>query len=313
MKNSKNFPIVEITNRICKRIVVDFVPYKIRNAFIENRHLKKYNSFFYQRIKQNKDLKDSHKGERCFIFGNGPSLAKINFKHFENEFTFTMNQLTRNKNFHDLKTNFHFWSDERFFHLDPSKSEDKELLEVILNVNEKNRRPAVFFDITATSLIKQNNLDSLMDLHFFDCDGARKNKSVKQNIDVSKPIPNMPTTVFYAIWFAVYMGFSKIYLLGCDCSGFVSTAFTKLQSAEKSLYAYKISENEKKRMEKIAKQTSLRNELQSYVYIFDYYAYMKQYCNYRGIDLINCTYGGLLEELPKVSIDDILPNTLVSD
>ena len=46
-----------------------------------------------------------------------------------------MNQLTRNKNFHDLKTNFHFWSDERFFHLDSSKPEDKELLDVILNVN----------------------------------------------------------------------------------------------------------------------------------------------------------------------------------
>lgn len=311
MTNSKNNQFTKITNRIFRRIVIDFVPYNIRNKFIESRHLKKYENDFYKRIRQNKNLKDSHKGERCFIFGNGPSLAKINFKNFENEFTFTMNQLTRNKNFHDLKTNFHFWSDERFFHLDSSKPEDKELLDVILNVNEQNRKPAVFFDITATSLIKQNNLDSLMDLHFFDCDGARKNKGVKQTIDVSRPIPNMPTTVFYAIWFAVYMGFSKIYLLGCDCSGFISTAFSKLETAEKSLYAYKISENEKKRMEKIAKQTSLRNELQSYVHIFDYYKYMKEYCNLRGVDLINCTSCGLLEELPKLSIDEILPNTLI--
>lgn len=293
--------------------MVDFIPYKLRNNFKENRHLAKYGNVFYKQIKQNKYLKDSHKGERCFIFGNGPSLGKINFKNFENEFTFTMNQLTRNKDFYNLKTNFHFWSDERFFHLDSSKPEDNELLNVILNVNEPNRKPAVFFDISAINLIKQNNLESLMDLHFFDCDGAQNKKGSNQNIDVSQPIPNMPTTVFYAIWFAVYMGFSKIYLLGCDCTGFISTAFSKLENAEKSLYAYKISENEKKRMEKIAKNTSLRNELQSYVHIFDYYEYMKEYCNFRGIDLINCTPGGLLEELPRISIDEILPNTLISE
>lgn len=313
MMNYIGNSFVEILRRIFRRLIVEFIPYTIRNKVAEHSHYKKYKTDFYKQIKQNKALKNSHKGERCFIFGNGPSLSKLNFKNFENEFTFTMNQLTRNKDFHKLKTNFHFWSDERFFHLDISKTEDKELLSVILNVNDGSKKPSVFFDITASQLIKQFKLDSVMDLHFFDCDGAIKNRGHRQNIDVSCPIPNMPTTVFYSIWFAVYMGFSKIYLLGCDCSGFISTAFSKLDLAENSLYAYKISKNEKKRMEKIAKQTSLRNELQSYVHIFDDYKYMRQYCNYRGVDLFNCTSGGLLEELPRLSIDEVLPNTLISD
>ncbi len=38
-------------------------------------------------------LKDSHKGERCFILGNGPSLAKTDLSRLKNEFTLGMNRI----------------------------------------------------------------------------------------------------------------------------------------------------------------------------------------------------------------------------
>ena len=43
-------------------------------------------------IKKLRALKDSHKGERCFIIGNGPSLKNTNLKKLENEFTIGMNR-----------------------------------------------------------------------------------------------------------------------------------------------------------------------------------------------------------------------------
>ena len=38
-------------------------------------------------------LKDSHKGERCFIIGNGPSLKNMDLSKLQGEFTFGLNRI----------------------------------------------------------------------------------------------------------------------------------------------------------------------------------------------------------------------------
>jgi uncharacterized Rossmann fold enzyme len=38
-------------------------------------------------------LKDSHRGERCFIIGNGPSLRQTDLTRLRNEYTFGMNRI----------------------------------------------------------------------------------------------------------------------------------------------------------------------------------------------------------------------------
>ena len=40
-----------------------------------------------------KAIKDIHKGERCFIIGNGPSLKKMDLSPLKNEYTFGMNRI----------------------------------------------------------------------------------------------------------------------------------------------------------------------------------------------------------------------------
>jgi hypothetical protein len=46
-----------------------------------------------QSIKGLKKLQNIHHGERCFILGNGPSLAKTDLSHLKNEFTFGLNRI----------------------------------------------------------------------------------------------------------------------------------------------------------------------------------------------------------------------------
>lgn len=43
-------------------------------------------------IKKLRQLKDTHKGERCFIIGNGPSLKNTDLKKLRTEFTIGMNR-----------------------------------------------------------------------------------------------------------------------------------------------------------------------------------------------------------------------------
>ena len=44
-------------------------------------------------IEQLKTLKDSRKGQRCFIIGNGPSLRETDLSKLKNEFTLGMNRI----------------------------------------------------------------------------------------------------------------------------------------------------------------------------------------------------------------------------
>lgn len=44
-------------------------------------------------IRQLAALKDAHRGQRCFIIGNGPSLKKTDLSHLRNEYTFGMNRI----------------------------------------------------------------------------------------------------------------------------------------------------------------------------------------------------------------------------
>lgn len=44
-------------------------------------------------IKRLESLKDVHRGERCFVIGNGPSLNETDVSRLENEYTFGMNRV----------------------------------------------------------------------------------------------------------------------------------------------------------------------------------------------------------------------------
>ena len=286
-----------------KKVIRDILG---QSKVIDLQTRKKFHkvSYLQELLKQNEQFKDKYKGKRCFVLGNGPSLKKIDFKLLENEFTFTVNQLPRNDRFSQLKTNVHLWSDWRFFDLHRDNEEEMELLNVMKAVNTENNRPLVFYKMEAYNMIQKFELDKYLDIFYYD--EVLPVEVLPKYIDFTKLVPQFRTVVHYAISLAVYMGFSEIYLLGCDCSGFISNAETKLGSAEKSLYGYNVSENEKKRMEKVAEKMSLRDELQLYVNLFDDYEKMKAYCQSYGVKLYNATGTTLLESVPRVEFDTII-------
>lgn len=282
------------------------MPYSFKEFVNEKREFVKY-PWAKEELKNNKHLKDTHMGERCFILGNGPSLMSLDFEALSEEVTFTFNQLTRNPNFAKLKTNYHFWSDDKFYFLDASKPEDMELLNVMKAVNTEGNSPVAFYTLPAHDpLVEKYGLTQELDIYYYSNNGSEVGDSVKQELSPYRPFPQMPTTVHYAVCFAVYMGFKEIYLLGCDCSGFMNVMSAKLKSSEISLYAYEISDNEKKRMEAVANKYTTEQELISAIGVFAKYSYLKRYCDARGVKLFNATDGGLLDSLPRIDVKEVL-------
>lgn len=257
-------------------------------------------------IRSNYMLRDSEKGKRCFIIGNGPSINNVDFSLLSDEMTFSVNQLPRRENFKMLKTNYHFWIDKRFFDLNKNAEEDLELIKVMLEVNSAGNRPKVFYSIEAKEMIKEYHLDDYLDIHYIALDSIPRTDAMNHLIDFSHIAIAFPTVVQTVIAFAVYLGFKEIYLLGCDCTGFITIAETLMCKAKDGQYGYTITENEEKRMKKVSKKTSISQELRWYADLFDTYETLYKYCEDRGVKLFNATEGGLLDSIPRIRLSDVV-------
>ena len=294
-------------NQIIKDYIKKVIGYSAFSKFYEIK-MKKRKEFpdLKSVLLTNKMYEGIHRGDRCFILGNGPSLQEFDLSLLENEITFSVNQLARRDDFAKLRSNYHFWADERFFDLREDRPGDMELLDVMKNTGCYNSKITVFYKIAARKMISQYHLDDFMTIRYYDDCVFPRNMYLSHNVDFTQLVPRFSSVVHYAICMAVYMGFSEIYLLGCDCSGFVTIGETKLKNAEAFQYTYEISENEKKRMERVFKNISVRDELASYVFLFDTYEDLRYHCEKRNVHLYNATPNSLLDTLEKVDIFNIL-------
>lgn len=266
---------------------------------------KKNNSELASLVEKNSDFKGIHKGERCFIIGNGPSLKTQDLTKLKNEYVFTCNQLMRNPVFPELKSNYHFWADPTFFHLDPNKPEDHELLQVMLNVNTPDNKPVNFFAQEGFEFAQRLALQEKLDLRFY-VHRLELTEDYKNGIHFEKFVPNLHTVVHYAVAMAIYMGFAEIYLLGCDCTNVITAANTRLQDGNGAEYAYKITENEKKRMMGRNENILMEDELCSFYNVFRGYRILNKICQENGIKMYNCTSGGLLDCVERKKYEEII-------
>ena len=283
-----------------KKMLPKKTVFEIQQRKYEHQHQEDW-----KLVSGNDCFKNIHTGKRCFIIGNGPSVNHVPFAVLSEEYTFTVNQLIRRKDFPELRTNYHMWADERFFDLQENRPEDMELLSVMRSVNTPGNKPTVFYKTAAKAMIDQFELEKELKIAYF-MDMCRAYSTPELELPFDHVLPRFPTVIHYLILLAVYMGFTEIFLLGCDCTGIINTVQSRLRSEKELQYGYQISENERKRMQRSNTTFSIQDELRSYADIFDQYELLKQYCDLRKVSLYNATKGSLLESVPKVSLEEVL-------
>lgn len=282
--------------------------YKVRNFYLDTVvYTKKiqFNRNSKELLQSNRMLKDIHKGERCFILGNGPSLKKENLELLKNEIIFTVNQISRLPQYDLLNPKYHFWVDGNFFKIDMKKPEDRELLEVMSNMG--NSDTICFFPLERESFCIEHGLDKKLNIHFF----ATKPRltfyeSFEKDIDYTKYLPGFGTVVQYCICMAIYMGFSEIYLLGCDNTGIMVTMKSALKENDENDYAYAVSDNEKRRMENLLTRHSIEQYAIDYAHTLTAYRLLYAYCKKKGIALINCSSNTVIDSIPRMGLYDVI-------
>lgn len=148
-------------------------------------------------IKRLLKYKNRHKGERCFIIGNGPSLKKMDLSLLKNDVTFGMNRIYLMFNDLGFSTTYYV-------------TVNKLVVEQCARDIVKLSCPK-FISWHARNLI---DFTSNMICLYSDCDGTHS----KFFTDITKGVNEGATVTYVAMQIAYYMGFEKVILVGVDHS-----------------------------------------------------------------------------------------------
>lgn len=253
----------------------------------------------------NKKFKDTHRGERCFIVGNGPSIKQQDLSLLKDEIVFCVNQCVRNEQFTAMNPQYYVCVDKNLFNIDLEKQEDVELLNTYKKLADIEDLECFFPLEEKVHFIEKFKLNDIINTNYI-IQRTQFFEGYKSKIDLSKPLPIFGTVVQVAITIAIYMGFSEIYLLGCDETGIVVTINSALKKDNSAMYSYSVSNNENLRMENMVERCGFESYCSSYLYLIQVFRRMNSYCKERNIFLCNCSAESVIDSLPRMKYEDVL-------
>lgn len=169
-------------------------------------HLNYRNVKYY--AKKNLELKNKHLGERCFILGNGPSLKEMDLKKIQKETIFAVNFFAKSYLFPRIYPTYYCVIDGAFM-----KEEHIDDLKYIIR------------SIDTNFLLENSAIEALKDF-----DTNNKNIYYSYSFltqygestcyEFTKIATGSVNVICHCIKWALFMGFSEIYLLGCDFNQF---------------------------------------------------------------------------------------------
>lgn len=219
-----------------------------------------------------RQLKNLHQNQRCFVIGNGPSLTAEDLDLIAGEISFSCNMIF------DLikKTK---WKPYYYFCHDPGYV--KKIPGEIDSLKAHKKFIGYYYD--TASYVNKIYRDKIADIVYY----VDKKNDNYQHVDFSFDVSDKSYasgSVSYAILqFAVYMGFSEIYLIGFDHNLNSKTEKTHFEGYSGN----KVSDAN---MDGLTKG----------------FIRAKEVADAKGIKIVNCTRGGKLEVFERKSLEEIL-------
>lgn len=154
-------------------------------------------------LKRNVKIKELREKEECYIIGNGPSLKNVDLSKLKDEDTFTVNYFYKYRE-DGFKSKYFVAVDELF-----GKEDVKQYLE---KVQKENKDIVMFLRYNCY----YNNKDILDLNRCFFLYAKQFQEGNEVHINCDQNMTACINVVLQCIQIALYMGYKKIYLLGCD-------------------------------------------------------------------------------------------------
>ena len=240
-------------------------------------------------------LRNKHKGKRCFILGNGPSLKEQDIGLLNDEFVFVTNYFFLHKDFSNLKHCFYFAGDPIFCNY--AGEINPEFLESIVS----SPRVTVFLNRACQPLFRKKKINLQNPVFFLKINNERKVWEGRFSTDILfENCWGWTTIIDMCLPVAFYLGFDRVYLMGCDCD----YRFEKAENFSQS-YFYDIARLPQAVLQRMRESKASGGYGHSSE-IMASYNVVKKYFEDSGRRIYNAGYGGKLEVFERVNYDEVI-------
>ena len=296
--------------------------------FIKNKTKYIYNNIIYPRIltrrykdilNKNLEIEGLHQGQRCFIFGTGPSMKDLDLDKFKAEPVFVVNDFDRHPQFKSLQRvhqvipdAWYFMEDKKTYFWDRLKHKS----------DHADPKTVYFFHIKGKDLITREGLFNKNKIYYLNSQGIIS-EHFDFNIDLDKTLPWPKNSLLSCLMIAVYMGFKEIYLLGFEHS-YLATHTGLEQGKSRSVNHFYVNTEleETSKMKESEAEEILRRRFKwdreinntyeekmiIFLQLFKNYRlfYQKVRKLYPEIKIFNATPNSFLDVFPAMSYEDLL-------
>jgi len=270
---------------------------KLDDFYFEIINKLRYTKFLYEKtfkgkhkqLEKNIELKDIHKGKRCFVVGNGPSINEQDLTLLKDEIVFMVNRAFLDPRYEIIKPKYHVI-------VDPKLATGEWPITFLDEIAKKN--PDVTFLLNS----------SWFDLEIFQSYKEKyKIYWIDQSLEFTPYIKNRKVdltrrtyskfVVEQGITASIYMGAKEIYFTGVEGNGI---AYLMLGMNSHSYGTNK--EDLDLRWENISRSCySGSNWLKCWNNI-------SQYCKMNNIKFFNLTIGGIMTMAERKNFEEVLGN-----
>lgn len=249
--------------------------YNMLNA----KHAKQQHDDNIACMEELKRLKNSHKGERCFVIGTGPSLSINDLEMLKGEVTFATNRIYELFNQTEWRPTYYVNQDHNLIQTFGDK---------IAQVDSK----LLFLPVEYRKTFSGDKY------RFF----VLKHKEFYPHKapfsrDVSRFLAQGFTVTYGAIQIAMYMGFKEIYLLGIDHNyNIIRDAIGKPVKMDS------VGKNYPEGMQQYMNMNSLPRVEETTIA----YETAELVSRRQGVKIMNSTRGGKLESFERIELEKVL-------
>ncbi len=259
---------------------IDGALFHVHNAYSEM--IFQFNLEAKRNLKCNLKYKDAHAGEQCFILGTGPSLKKLTDSHIQflaHEQIFGTNSLYKVDSVSLITPKYYALLDNLYW---------EQWGHTFNDIVEKYKdNPPVFItDLRAKKLAKQAS-SAVQHIYVY----SKKYPVKKMSDQLHKNMFAAMNVVSYSILAAMYMGFKRIYLLGCDYNAFCTRGYGHA-------YDDKLEVNQT--------NYNLAFYLKFYCITTEFHYLIEKLARRKNIEIINITPNSLLDAYRCERAEDVL-------
>jgi hypothetical protein len=249
-------------------------------------------------LRANAGLKDAYRGHRCFILGNGPSLAQQDLTTLAGEHTFVVNQFIRHPQAERIDPTFYVMIDAKV----ESGVWGTGFLE---QIGQRLPRVQLFATAAAKRYFDHQHVLTGHTVHtihpelnfHFGFDGAW---------EPTGPMPCATNVTKAAFFVAAYLGFNPIYLLGIDGNGLIAQGNTHFYGRDAVASRCDATTQHQADQSAVSTQAQFESDLMAMAMGLRGWRAIADWSRRQGIDVFYANPAGIIEAFPRVSLEEVV-------